>query len=89
MLSAILSILEAETPEILSFIHRTLPALIAFFKGQGTRDSVLVAIDAALEASRLQIDAEIHSKPRATPIHVTPVGIDQIPISLETTITSG
>jgi len=62
MLAAILALIEAETPDVIAFVQKTLPALIALAKGQGSRDAVLVALDAALEASRAEIDAELAAK---------------------------
>ena len=61
-LGTIVSLLVTEGPPVVAFVARVVPDLIAFVKGQLGRDALFVALDAAIDAHRATVRAEIHAK---------------------------
>jgi hypothetical protein len=62
LLGAIVSLLVVEGPAVIAAVQKALPPLIAFVKGIGGRDAVVVALDAAEAAYRESIDVAVRQK---------------------------
>jgi len=62
VLGTIVSLLVTEGPPVVAFVAKVVPDLIAFAKGQLGRDALFVTLDAAIDAHRELVKAEIHAK---------------------------
>jgi len=66
-LGTIVSLLVTEGPAVVTFVAKVVPDLIALVKGQMTRDALFVSLDAAIDAHRATVRAEIHQKYASEP----------------------